>query len=245
MFRCLAGFLFLVLPLALPAQDSVLVENPTATIELAKPPAEPPLPPLETDPAAARPIPADEWQRAAEGLDYSRDQPEAEKQKPENQSVKPPSWLNWDWSPVGKGLQVLFILLAVLGIGWGIYLFWQLPKDRALAGPQAEISPENLEDNLPAADLDQHLQAALATGNFPLAVRLHFLKMLRRLSDDGDIRWSREKTNRDYLAELRGHPRQGDFQRAARAFERVWYGKISLDARQYAALLPELEFQLA
>ena len=58
-------------------------------------------------------------------------------------------------------------------------------------------------------------EEALAAGNFSLAVRLYYLQVIKTLSEQNAIAWSREKTNRDYLHETREHRIGEQFQRTS------------------------------
>ena len=64
---------------------------------------------------------------------------------------------------------------------------------------------DNLDQYIHETDLERFLREALAQGNYTLAIRLYYLQVIKDLSAKSAIRWSREKTNRDYQRELRSH----------------------------------------
>lgn len=192
-------------------------------------------------PVAMRPLQDAQWQKAAEGLDYSKDQPKPPKpvrQRPLDNAGR--DWtLNTDaW---GKALQILAIILAVALIGYGIYRMLQEPRNRAVARDGVEITLENLEQYLQETDLERFLREALAQGNFAQAIRLYYLQAIKDLSGKNAIHWSREKTNRDYLREMRTHPLSQAFRIATLEFERVWYGNARMDAAEFARLEPDFK----
>jgi len=148
-------------------------------------------------------------------------------QKPEDEDkVKdiPPVDLPW----AAAILQPLFYVLIIGIIALLIYfvvrnassLSYRLKKD--LPSPEDITKPiENIEQ----LDVNRLLQDALAAGNLKLAVRLYYLALLKTLHEAGIIDWKKDKTNRDYLAELFSRNYQYDeIQHLTRAYEEVWYG---------------------
>lgn len=229
-----------LLPLALPAQDSTLNLEPEvwedadeeAYLNLGKP-ATPATPPREAAPVALRQVPENQWKKATGDLDFSKDQPD--EPKPKQAPTKFPT-MNTDWSFWGKLLQVVAVLIAVFGLGYAIYRMMQAPSNRQIARDGALITFDNVEDYLHESDLDRFLREALAAGNFTLALRFHFLQILKMLSEKQAIQWAREKTNRDYLREMRPNRLFAEFEAVTQTYERVWYGNISLDKTVFAQL---------
>ena len=222
-----------------PEEEEVSQEIP----EEAAAPSAATLPPPPIQPVATRPIAQEQWADATRGLDYSRDRPkQVEPPKTDPDFGNGPS-INWGgigkfW---GNVLQVLLILLAICGIGYGIYRMMQQPRNRLIARDGVEITEANLDQYLHETDLDRFLRDALSKGNYALAVRLYYLQIIKDLSERQAIRWAREKTNRDYLREMRPHLLHDSFRGVTRAFERVWYGNQSLTADEYAQVEPDFK----
>ena len=193
-----------------------------------------------------RKLPEDQWKKASGDLDYSKDQAEAP--KPPNQAPGARNFpSDWEMNTKfwGQLFQTLAILVALLGIGFGIYRMLQEPRNRQIARDGAEITLDNLEAYLPETDLERFLREALTQQNYTLAVRLYFLQIIKGLSDKGAIHWSIEKTNRDYLREMRGHPLAEPLREATTVYEKVWYGNRVLSEEEYGRLEPELKEVLA
>jgi len=188
-----------------------------------------------------RPVPEEQWKKAAADLDYSKDVPKPKKERPPTDAPAP----GFDAAFWGNIAQVVAILLAVLAIGYGIYRMLQEPRNRRIARDGAEITEENLEAYLHETDLDRFLRDALARSDFPQALRIYYLQVIKRLSESGAILWSKEKTNRDYLREMRTHLQAPDFQGVTRTYERVWYGNAPLDATGFARIEPAFKHLLA
>jgi hypothetical protein len=195
-------------------------------------------------PVALRPVEQKQWDKAADGLDYSRDVPRPPKPRP--QISLDPGGLDWTAGTANWGafLQGLAIVLAVLAIGYGVYRMLQAPVNRSLARDGVEITLDNLDDYIHETDLDRFLREALAAGNFALAIRVYYLQTIKTLSEKKAIRWSREKTNRDYLTEMKAHPAQPLFRQITRRYERVWYGNQDLSASEFAQIEPDFKLFL-
>jgi hypothetical protein len=191
-------------------------------------------------PVAMRDVDDEKWREAAQNLDYSKDLPKPPKaRKPRTQG---PGFDPIDWTSATQGLgsllQVLAILAAVAGIAYGIYRMMQAPQNRRIARDGVEITLGNLDDYIHETDLERFLREAVAAGDFPLAVRIYYLQIIKSLSERGSILWSKEKTNRDYLREMREHRLGQPFREATRDYERVWYGNQHLSASGFARLEP-------
>ena len=191
-------------------------------------------------PVAMREVSKGKWDDASNGLDYSKDIPEPLKEIKQSTST-------FDWNAstagIGKIFQILAIILAILAIAYGIFRTLQAPRNRRVVQAQdgTIITPENVDAYIHETDLERFLREAMAAGNYPLCIRLYYLQVIKVLSEKEAIKWSREKTNRDYLREMRQHPLLQEFREATRSFERVWYGNEPLDAVGYALLEPEFK----
>jgi len=243
---------FLLLYLCAPAQDTLFAPDEVETQYLEEeesaeytPFERPPYHPPPLEPVAVRTVEKKQWDEAAGTLDYSKDIPKPpKKRKPRNFDANP-----FDWTAATQGWgsiwQTLAVMLAIAGIAYGIWWMLQAPRNRLIARDGVEITLDNLDQYLHETDLDRFLREALAQGNFTLAIRLYYLQIIKELSEKNAIRWSREKTNRDYLREMRGHPLAESFRETTRTYEFVWYGNQALDAQGYARLEPQFKNLLA
>lgn len=237
--------IFLLLPLAgITQTEGTDTEEPVQVFPPADEPvstgsaAQPRRPPV-----TRRAVPAEQWTDASKGLDYSKDLPKPpKKEKPRSGNFNP-NFLDWTAATQGVGifLQVLAIIVATALIGYAIYRMLQAPRNRVIARDGVEITVDNIDQYIHETDLARFLREALAQSNYPLAVRLYYLQVIKELSAKNAIRWAREKTNRDYQRELRQHRLTESFRWATLRYEEVWYGNQTLDAAAYARLEPEFK----
>jgi len=90
-----------------------------------------------------------------------------------------------------------------------------------------------IPDNIFEIDFDLHVNNALKDGDYRMATRLLFLRMLKVMSQKNLLNYSIDKTNMDYLFELNGTRYFKDFAMASRNYEYVWYGNFSITLEQF------------
>ena len=140
--------------------------------------------------------------------------------------------------------RILWSSLAVLLIAWlvtrllradGSGLFRR--RDADLDAPEGAILLDT--EDIEAVDLDALLERALAAQRYRDAARFLYLLALQALTARGLIDWQKNKTNREYLRELRRAPRTDlhrPFADVTRLFEWIWYGEAAVDAARFAAV---------
>lgn len=198
-------------------------------------------PPVE--PLAMRDVKTAQWDEATDGLDYSKDVPNPPKERKKKPDNTPSPSFDWTGLTQGLGtiLQVLAVLFALAIISYGIYWMMQAPRNRVIARDGTEITLANLDEYIHETDLERFLREALAASDWPLAVRLYFLQSIKQLSEKEAIVWSKEKTNRDYLREMRNHALSAQFRDLTRQYEQVWYGNQALSKEAFARMEPEFK----
>ena len=150
--------------------------------------------------------------------------------------------LDWFWSIVrevldGRGDSVVdyigwAVIIAVLVLAVRLIVRGGFGSPLAI-GSKGSVSA--LEDELVAPeDYDRLIGEAASLRHFRIAVRLLYRRSLARLRDDKMIEWRPEKTDSDYVREVRGRWEHAElFAAAVREFQRVWFGEQDLDEVQY------------
>jgi hypothetical protein len=100
-----------------------------------------------------------------------------------------------------------------------------------------ESDPEM--DDIFGINYEKEIEKAVNAGNYRLGVRLLFLRLLRRLSDKNVIQYKQDRTNFDYVMQLSNTTWYNPFIRLARHYEYVWYGKFSVDQKQFEIIRNE------
>lgn len=90
------------------------------------------------------------------------------------------------------------------------------------------------EDLLSTDELSQRIEDAISKREYRHAVRYLFLRVLKELAAHDLIVWRIDKTNRDYVHELRRSELKAPLSNLVRLFEYVWYGNFELSENSFA-----------
>lgn len=132
----------------------------------------------------------------------------------------------WQWGLyIFSALAVIFLILRLLKVDIAIWF-------KSDAEKAAEISFQALSENIHTIDFDKLIQESVYKNNFRQAVRLYYLKSLKKMNDAKLIEWEKDKTNRDYYYELKPNFRNS-FQNITWWFEYVCYGEFHLDKMSF------------
>jgi len=196
------------------------------------------------DPAAQEHVWTDEeWKKATEGLDYST-KPKKEEQEDRTKEVQRkqlnfPDFLNrLINAPLFKIISVLLI------IGGLVFLIIRLIKantsanDKRLTEKDVKQAFLKIENDLPDADVSSLLSAMLDAKDYKSTVRLLYLNIIQQLHLNKQIVWKKDKTNNDYLREMRNDPSYPSFREVTLLFEVIWYGDSDIDAISYNKVAP-------
>lgn len=103
------------------------------------------------------------------------------------------------------------------------------------------IAFSEAEENIHEANFDALIAEAEARRDFRKAVRMHFLKLLKQLSDKGLISWQIGKTNSDYTIELSKTSYRQQFAELAYLYEYIWYGDFNVTETGYSSLISKFK----
>lgn len=184
------------------------------------------------------------WSDLTEGLDYT------EKRRPPQRAPEPRETEAPRQNPSifgeGAGAAIARFLLITLGaiaiallvksiLGYG------RPKNKNIKKTADVIDIQKIEEKIHEADLNDYIAQAIAAGDYTLAIRLYYLAILKELSLQKAIKWKVDKTNSEYLREMRQHELFGTFRSLTHTFERSWYGGRTLDEATFRQLEPSFQ----
>lgn len=206
--RLLAGLVVLALPLA--GQSSAETPSPA--------------------------FPADRHRELREELSYDPPEIDPPREDPETWDF---DW-NFDWlSDMGPLLNVLALLLLLIPLGFFIYHLLGTISERrkkrrsVLENGEVRISEIEEEKMVMGGVALSLLERAENAGQFDVAVRLLYIRLLKDLNDRELIRYRKDYSNRDYRHQLSGHPFLPAFRTVTEDYERYWYGKYRIDRLSY------------
>lgn len=137
-----------------------------------------------------------------------------------------------EYRPIRRFL--LFCIIAIV-LFFALTRILQMQGSRALykGSPKQALTFDEFDGEIETVDVDALLQRALEEKAYRKAVRYQYLRVLQVLTLKALIQWRAEKTNREYVRELRGHAIQPLFAEITTLFEYAWYGDFALDAGSY------------
>lgn len=130
-------------------------------------------------------------------------------------------------------------IFAVIIIGFVIYFLikFLLGKDGnfffSKKNKKINITDQDLPENIHEINFSESIEKFERQNDYRSAVRYQFLLVLKKLADKKLITWNPEKTNKDYLSELKNNDLKTNFKHLAYIFDYVWYGEFEVNEESY------------
>lgn len=121
---------------------------------------------------------------------------------------------------------LLYILIRYLMSKDGNFLFGK--KNRNI-----NIANQDIEENIHEINFQERILQLENQQDYRSAIRYHFLFSLKKMTDKNLINWNPEKTNRDYLRELKNIHLKEDFSRIIYIYDYIWYGEFDAQEKDY------------
>jgi hypothetical protein len=135
--------------------------------------------------------------------------------------------------------KTILILLLFAAVITGLY-FW-LKKQNSNPKFIQEFDDDWNPEIVTKSELDIRLENALINENYRECIRIYFTLILQLLIARELIKWKREKTNHEYLFEMKRGTIKNSFADCTRIFDLVWYGEYELDKSRFEKI--QLRFQ--
>lgn len=144
-------------------------------------------------------------------------------------------------APRWMSMTTLVIIVAIFIALLLTYLFQNNIIRRRSAILSSEKDVEISEENIFEINYQREIDRAVSAANYRLAIRLMFLRLLKKLSEENIIQYKHERTNSDYLMQLASTAFYADFFRLTREFEYTWYGKFDVDTVAFRHIQSDFE----
>lgn len=133
----------------------------------------------------------------------------------------------------GSGLGIIFWILAIALFCYIVFKMF-LSNASFFSGNRKNISANlKAEAEEDTSDPDAMIRNAIKHGNYRLAVRYLYLQTLVRLSEKKFIRVNSNKTNYEYVTEVRNQKFANEFASLTLKYEYVWYGEYPVDEKLF------------
>jgi len=161
----------------------------------------------------------------------------------------------WDWIQrvllkilswlfgVGKAVGILAMIVKVLPYliaGIVLYLllkfFLKVDINTLISGKtsKAIVNLSDEEELIKNEDLSLLINKAIEQKNYRLAIRYYYLLILQRLSKHDLIDWQQQKTNEDYIKEIKLSSLKNKFASSTYLYDFVWYGNFDINESEFA-----------
>ena len=154
---------------------------------------------------------------------------------------------NWIWYNILRFIfsestyPVIRIIYYLILIAIIIYFILRILKVdiRGLFYRKGEL--QNLIDsellqNPEKTDIDEAISKSIEKGAYREAIRLLYLRVLKVLNSNNIISWSRDKTNSDYIKELKDDKMQEKFKFISFLFEYICYGEFMISKNRFEGM---------
>ena len=139
-----------------------------------------------------------------------------------------------DWIDYQTLEYIVYGLLGVIVLYLLIKFLLENPVSSVFKTETAAIEGFSyVEENIEQIDFENLISKALKEQNYRLATRYLYLKSLKSLANKQVIEWHYEKTNSDYLNEIKDSQLKTLFKRVSYIYDYVWYGEFPIDEESY------------
>lgn len=137
-----------------------------------------------------------------------------------------------------SGFNILMKIIAFLIVAFVIYMIVKLIINKeggwifAKSSKKIMVS-EVVDENIHTIDFESIIKKSKQESNYRLTIRYYYLWLLKSFSDANKIEWDIEKTNSDYLLEIKSIETKEDFQYLSYVYDYIWYGEFEISEIEF------------
>jgi hypothetical protein len=170
---------------------------------------------------------------------FSNDKDDDEREAEQSADMSSSSRSFWD----GRFMGNLILILCIGAILGGLVYLIVTGKWRTMLTPKPAETPfdfKEITEDIEGLNIDKLIEEARLRGDFRLATRWWYLKILKKFTVCGIIDWKPHKTNFEYYSELQNTEYITAFRQASHVYEHVWYGEMPVTEEMYMKYTPQL-----
>lgn len=136
--------------------------------------------------------------------------------------------------------------IVIIGVFAG-FVMWYLAGSnvglfrKKIAKTASEDQLDEIPEDIFAINYQKEIDKAIANGNYRLAVRLMFLRLLKQMAEKNIIQYKQDRTNLDYLMQLQPTGYYNNFFRITRNYEYSWYGQFAVSEDAYRIIRTDFD----
>jgi hypothetical protein len=155
------------------------------------------------------------------------------------------SWL-MDAKAAAKWVQIVLKSLPYMAIIIFSYIIFRfligadlIRLKKRPAYPKNKVFAMNDEEIIKQDDFENLINDALNDKDYRLAVRYYYLQLLKQLIDRQLVTWHPDKTNHDYVNEIKNQFIKEQFKSLTFIYDYVWYGKHQLYKKDFDEIVSQ------
>jgi len=132
-------------------------------------------------------------------------------------------------------LSILPYLILAVVLYFLLKLFLKIDS-KSLEFKQTEKATISLTDDeklIKNEDINKLIDKAIADKHYRLAIRYYYVSILQKLAKFDLIDWQLEKTNEDYIKEIKKENLKDKFIKSTLLYDFVWYGNFEINESEF------------
>lgn len=136
-------------------------------------------------------------------------------------------------------LTIFYRILSIFTVGILVFYiirafvqkdaYWLFKK----RSKKVAIPVDDVEKNLTTVHFPTLLSKTINESQYRLAIRYYYLWLLQSLQESKQIEWHIEKTNSDYVAEIKDEKTRENFQYLSYIYNNIWYGEHEITETEF------------
>ncbi len=142
-------------------------------------------------------------------------------------------------APEPKFTDIVLKVLSILLVLFALYIIVRIlirNRARLFSKGKNEVLEIDINDSerlIQDADFGQLIYENEQTGNVRVCIRLYYLWTLRTLKNKNILIWLPDKTNAEYISEIKDSDLRKHFTYLTYLYEYVWYGEFQIATESY------------
>lgn len=149
--------------------------------------------------------------------------------------------LNWLFGDYEANIILAFLLkllpyiLVMAIVAFAVWLFIRLNPGNYLLAPteEPEVFLSDEEKIIKSENISDLIEQAVLDGDYRLAIRYYYLQVLRQLNAKDLIRYEFQKTDAEYLNELKKEHFRPELKKLMRIYDFIWYGSFPISENDF------------
>lgn len=132
--------------------------------------------------------------------------------------------------------QIIPYIVLLLILGLLIKFFLKVNMNTIISGKteRANVILTEDEEIINNKNIQSLIDKAISQKNYRLAVRYYYLLVLQKLQENELIDWEPQKTNEDYINEIKQKTIIDRFKNATYLYDFVWYGNFEINEVEFS-----------